>query len=744
MTGEDGAYRFRGVPPGEYRLRVSRLGYRAMTLWVELPPAWRVRRSLALRVEPIELAPLRYTAGGAFARWPRGRARAVSVGRWTSAGLSERPTLDARALTPGEVRAMATLGEPDLLRALQRLPGVSGRGDYSAAPWMRGAPWGFTQVTLDGLPLYDPFHLGGAGTALAADGLEAAYLLPGARPAAHSEGAAGTLHLVSRTARAEGGTSLAASSVALRAHAEDRWLRERVGLALTGRRSWWDLLRPGFLSGGSAGPFDYHFADLAGRLDVRVGEGGTIEAGGLWEEDRIDGDVGDLVSESRGRWGNRSGWVALDRSFGSSGIRATIGRSAYSLRTGPRPWASFRSSRGIPSLDRVELDLSRRVLRLEAAGELPQAPVEWNAGFERVAERLAQFGSEAWDRGAPGVDGEAVAERSRGWAEGTVRLGSLRLATGAALDLSKDLPLPGGPVRPSVRLRWEGPGRLKVELARSRNRQFAYPVAPAGRAFGPDLRVGHVWVLAGDGRPSLTSDVTTLGLEVRLPGELTGGVTAWRRRSSGLWTRGVSTLVEGSRQSASPEGGTGKERAEGLEILVRRDGSRISGEASYTWTDAEMQGDAGRIWSSPAERRHSVDAVVGSRIARGLRAATLFRAESGWPYAFGPWTCERFDPVCTSPENLARRPASFSFRRSPGYVSLDLVLDWTKRGERLAWRASASLRNVLGQENPAAYRAASCFGAELVSMVCEKAVGAGGFSRGLTGLTPAVAVELEF
>lgn len=739
VTDDEGTYAFDGLGPGEYRLRISRLGYREMTLWLELPPSWSVRRSVGLRVEPVELEPVRLTLSHTHAAWPRGPAGVGARVPSTSARIPSRPTLDARALTPEQVQDMASLGEPDLFRALQRLPGVSGRGDFSAMPWVRGAPWSLTQVTLDGLPLYDPLHLAGAGTGLASEGLEAAYLLPGARPASLSEGAAGAIRLVSRTARSGGRARLAASPIAVRAHAEDRWLDDRLGLSLTGRRSWWDVLDPGLLG---SGPVDYHFTDALARLDLRLGESGSVEVGGFWEEDELEGDVGDLIWSSRGRWGNRLGWVAAERRFGDHGIRATVGGSDYSLRTRPRPWASLRSLRGVPALDAVELELSRQVLRLEVGGRPRGIPLEWGAGLERATDRLWQSGAEAWDRDAPGVDDPAETLRGLAWAEGTVRLGSFELSAGAAVDLTNDMPLPGSGLRPGLRARWHPSDRLTVEMAHSRNRQFVYPLAPAGRSVGPALGVGHVWILAGPDRPPMTSDAWTLGLETRPAPRMTAALTAFRRRTTGLWTRGVSTLVGGARDLAAPEGTPGSEGAHGIEAVLRREDDRFAGEISYTWLEAEVEGEPGRLWPSPAERRHSLDAMVSSRLWRGLRGTILFRGESGWPYAPGPWVCEPGDSDCAS--DTEARPTSFAFSRSEAYASLDLLVGWTSPGERVRWRVVAGLRNLLGQDNPAAYRSDTCFGGELISTVCERAIGAGEFSSGFSGVLPTVSLAVEF
>ena len=103
----------------------------------------------------------------------------------------------ATSATRHDVVDGVTLGESDLFRALQRLPGVTTRDDYTAELWTRGAPWSHTLVTFDGLPLYNPLHGVGVFSGVNPD-VVGAFFFPGARPAAIGGGAAGVVELASR------------------------------------------------------------------------------------------------------------------------------------------------------------------------------------------------------------------------------------------------------------------------------------------------------------------------------------------------------------------------------------------------------------------------------------------------------------------------------------------------------------------------------------------------------------------
>ena len=58
VTGEEGHFLFRGVPPGTYRLSVTVQGYRTMTDTLQVQPDEDLELLLPLSVEPIPLEPI--------------------------------------------------------------------------------------------------------------------------------------------------------------------------------------------------------------------------------------------------------------------------------------------------------------------------------------------------------------------------------------------------------------------------------------------------------------------------------------------------------------------------------------------------------------------------------------------------------------------------------------------------------------------------------------------------------------
>lgn len=70
--------------------------------------------------------------------------------------------MSANELSIRQIKSIpATLGEVDILKALQTLPGVQSGSDGTAGIYVRGGNYDQNQITIDGFPVYNPEHLKG-------------------------------------------------------------------------------------------------------------------------------------------------------------------------------------------------------------------------------------------------------------------------------------------------------------------------------------------------------------------------------------------------------------------------------------------------------------------------------------------------------------------------------------------------------------------------------------------------------
>lgn len=72
-----------------------------------------------------------------------------------------KPSIGTLTMSAAAMAGVPSLGEPDVMRVAQLLPGVMARNDYSTGLNVHGGEADQNLVLLDGHKIYNPFHLGG-------------------------------------------------------------------------------------------------------------------------------------------------------------------------------------------------------------------------------------------------------------------------------------------------------------------------------------------------------------------------------------------------------------------------------------------------------------------------------------------------------------------------------------------------------------------------------------------------------
>ncbi|MGH7472013.1 MAG: TonB-dependent receptor domain-containing protein, partial [Longimicrobiales bacterium] len=520
VTGESGQYRFSEIAPGSYRLRIERLGYRAATVDVDVRRPVEAAVSIGLELAPVALEPVRvdHRAASLFHRAVNGPAE-LDEARVASERLRQALFVapDARMLTYADVMDGVTLGEGDVFRALQRFPGVGTRDDYTAELWTRGAPWTHTRVTFDGIPLFNPVHAVGVLSAITPEVLGAAFFHPGVRPASIGDGAAGVVDLRSR---AGGGTGELRGTADLSMASAKLVLDQNIGAGswvLAARRSHLGVLTQGL---GSLGldtvDLPYVFHDLAGRVDVRVAGRTWLEASGLWEQDRIEGDVEGVIERTTARWGNGAGRVTLRHTMRGLEWSHTLGGSAYAVRTDdhlvrtrePVPWTEPAS--------RNEIKFAQLTGQLTSmAGN---STTGWSIGYDLSHQRGT------YDGPLPryyAVKPDTVArlrfqrELVLGavWGDARIKLGKHVTLNPALRVESGDAFADAARVRVSPRLaaRVTLSADQSISIAAGRSWQYLQAIALAGPSIHPAFHASHFWVWPDARTPAIQADLVSLG-----------------------------------------------------------------------------------------------------------------------------------------------------------------------------------------------------------------------------------------
>ena len=96
----------------------------------------------------------------------------------------ESSQMSAIQITPLQIKQVPMfMGEPDVLKTLQKLPGVNSDGEGTVGIYVRGGNYDQNLITLDGATLYNPEHLKGYASAINPDMVGGIDFYRGAFPA---------------------------------------------------------------------------------------------------------------------------------------------------------------------------------------------------------------------------------------------------------------------------------------------------------------------------------------------------------------------------------------------------------------------------------------------------------------------------------------------------------------------------------------------------------------------------------
>ena len=223
------------------------------------------------------------------------------------AGLGEQVSVEAEriSLRAKPVQQLPALGEADLLRSLQLLPGIQAVSDISSGLYVRGGGPDQTAILLDDIPLYNPSHLFGLFSTFNPDAIKEVNLYKGAYPAAYGRTLGAVLDVSNREGNRQrtsgrGGVSLISGRLLTEGPVgQGSWM-------LAGRRTYLEPVLSAIRSRGVDIPLNYYFYDFNGKVNQRWGDD-TFTVSTYWGQDNLRLDLeDDEESFVDLRWGNRA------------------------------------------------------------------------------------------------------------------------------------------------------------------------------------------------------------------------------------------------------------------------------------------------------------------------------------------------------------------------------------------------------------------------------------------------------
>ena len=283
-SNNSGYYAVKQVPAGTHIVSASHAGYQTRWDTLHFGAHEAVRLDVALVPKPTDM----------------GEQVLVEA---------ERISLRAKPL-----QQLPALGETDLLRGLQLLPGVQAVADISSGLYVRGGGPDQTAILLDDITLYNPSHLFGLFSTFNPDAIKKVDLYKGAYPAPYGRTLGAVLDVSNREGNRKrtsgrGGVSLISGRLLTEGPiGQGSWM-------LAGRRTYLDGVFSALRARGEDIPLNYFFYDLNSSINQRRGDD-TYAASAYWSQDDLRIDLeDDRESFIDMRWGNRALTARWTRAF---------------------------------------------------------------------------------------------------------------------------------------------------------------------------------------------------------------------------------------------------------------------------------------------------------------------------------------------------------------------------------------------------------------------------------------------
>lgn len=242
----------------------------------------------------------------------------------------EQAEMSTISLSIPEIQKMpAFMGEVDIIRAIQLLPGVQSGTEGTTGFYVRGGSPDQNLILLDGVPVYNASHLFGFFSVFNSDAIKNVTLTKGGFPARYGGRLSSVLDINMKEGNMKefhgaGSIGLISSKLTL----EGPIIKDKTSFIISGRRMYYDLLLKPFLPKGLN--VGYFFGDVNLKVNHIISPKDRLYLsyyGGkdkyYYHQDRtlgsIDTTIGSIqeYSEQYLQWGNQTGSVRWNHLFNS-------------------------------------------------------------------------------------------------------------------------------------------------------------------------------------------------------------------------------------------------------------------------------------------------------------------------------------------------------------------------------------------------------------------------------------------
>jgi hypothetical protein len=597
LTDRNGFYQIGGIAPGTYSLRAHHLGEVEHQQGVTFAPGERLTVNFALAPDVVALE-------GVVVAPERGAA-VRDMGR--------------QRITPGDLRLVPTpAGSGDLASYLQTLPGVTTTGDRGGQLFVRGGTPAENLVLIDGIPIYQPFHILGFFSAFPEDLVSSVDFYASGFGARYSGRTSSVLDVAIREGNPNGYHVMGSASPFLAEALVEGPAGTGISWLFSARRSLVDETSEALL--GSREPLDFD----SQLFKVSVTDGENLRCSVLALRTSDHGQIDPERADSYISWKN----------LVAGGRCVTQFERVLRLLEVNFSTSSFDNA----AVSRGSSMLQSRVWRMQhdmhTTSLIRSIPLYagYHAYIELMDYDLTElFGVQREDNDILGIDG---------YVEAAVPIGRrIEVRPGVVLTGS---PQPG--LEPRLRASWEPFGRSSEKL------QGAFGLYHQDLVGTSDIRdvssTFVAWMKAPDGEVTQALHAS-LGWQQSLPGGVRWSTEGYYKRMKDIPVPAWQATTQFTTRLDRADG-----RVLGVDTRVEYTRPHFYGFVGYGYastlyeaTQPEFEvwfGDPVQRYHPPQDRRHQLNALTTLDLA-GFRASARWQFGTGLPFSRPIGFDEAFD-----------------------------------------------------------------------------------------------------
>lgn len=701
------------LPPGKVALSSSYVGYEAASVTFELV----CDTMLDLSLKAVG------TLGEIVVEGMNPRAGVLG----SRSGAEDIPARRIRSLP-------ALLGETDVVKTLQRLPGAAVGTEGMTGLFVRGGEGDDNLFLLDGNPVYHTDHLLGFFSAFNPDAVKNASFYKGSFPAEYGGRLSSVIDVRTDDGdRKEYHGNLSVGLLAMRANLEGPIVKDRSSFHVSVRRTWMELITWPLFKAANSGSDrkvkgGYHFYDMNAKVNHSFSDRSRVYLSFYMGSDsyrngEVFADVHGRDRDFRWRWGNligSAGWnyVIHNQLFASF----TAGYTRY------RSHIRQESTAFVASVDETEQQTFFQKSRYRSAME----DVSLRASFDyrpHIRHRIRMGGDylfhlfrpeqsnlHSWYRDSAVVrDDRTVFVRSEIYgheaslyAEDEMHLAKrLRVNAGLRYTLFHVQGETYQSLQPRLSARYLLARNLSAKVSYSKMNQYIRKLSDSYISQPSDI-----WVpVTRRIRPMYAHQVTG-GFFLNLLKTYDLSAEVFYKRMNNLVEYKDNVPVATTFTGWEERVGTGKGRSYGLELTARKNNGRLTGWVGYTLARSDRwfpdrSVNKGRIYPSKYDNRHKIDVVACFRLSRKVELTAAWMYASGnhvtiqdrfYLLPAGPFGSGAFDNLYMPYGNGASSRNNYQL---PPYHRLDVGANfyrYKKKGRMGIW--NLSLCNAYLKNNP--------------------------------------------